>query len=187
MFKSVFSQRFKDTNTDQHNIMRLQTAIQKNESPQQSANRCRALSQKIMCKTRDPVAQRIHPEKGWTNVISQFRCRFGWYPGKHVSYTGPRDIYQAVSIEIGVQEAEKQERFNESFIQNLIIRLECQRNHPVGPARMTLRLSAHMTRQRSITFVVSATNLRTALTSHQTQLPGMHRRKLKSGVISAKG
>jgi len=64
--------------------------------------------------------------------------------------------------------------------------LDCQRGHPVGPARMKLSLSDHLTRQRLITCVVSATNLHTALTSHQPQLPGIHRRKLKSGVMSAK-
>jgi len=54
IFKSVFGQRFKNTHTDQHNFVRLQTARQKmNESLQQFADRCRALSQKIMCKNND--------------------------------------------------------------------------------------------------------------------------------------
>jgi len=73
MFKSVFSQRFKDTQTDQHNFMRLQTVRQKkNESPQQFADRCRALSQKIMCKTSDPVAQRIHRENAERMLLASF-------------------------------------------------------------------------------------------------------------------
>jgi hypothetical protein len=55
-FKSVFSQRCKGTHTDQYHFMQLQTARQmQNESPQQFSDRCRALSQKIMCKTSDPV------------------------------------------------------------------------------------------------------------------------------------
>jgi len=49
MFKSVFSKRFRITYTDQHNFMRLQTARQKKkDSPQQFADRSRALSQNIM-------------------------------------------------------------------------------------------------------------------------------------------
>ena len=133
------------------------------------------------------MAQSIHRENAERKLLASFVAGLAGTPGKQVRYEGPRVIDQAVSIAIRVQEAEKQERFNESFMQNLIIRLDCQRGHPVGPARMTISLSAHLTRQRSITCVVSATNLRTALASQQPQLPGMHRRKLKSGVMSANG
>jgi len=115
MFKSVFSKRFRDTHTDQHNFMRLQTARQKNEFPQQFADRCRALSQKIMCKTSDPVAQRIHRENAERMLLASFVSGLADTPGKEVRYAGPRDIDHAVSIAIGVQEAGKQERFNESF------------------------------------------------------------------------
>jgi len=67
-----------------------------------------------------------------------------------------------------------------------IIRLDFQRGHPVGPVRMTIILSAHITPHRLNTCLVSAKNLRNALTSQQTQLPEMHRPKLKSSVMSAK-
>jgi len=180
MFNNVFSQRFKDTHTDQHNFMRLQTARQKkNESPQQFADRCRALSQKIMCKTSDPVAQSIHRENAELMLLASFVsglvCRTARY------WTGP--IYRSS----GSRKPKNKFGLMKVFMRNLIIRLDCQRGHPVGPARMTISLSAHLTRQRSITCVVSATNLRTALASQQPQLPGMHRRKLKSGVMSANG
>ena len=85
MFKSVFSKRFRDTHTDQHNFMRLQTARQKkNESPQQFADRCRALSQKIMCKTSDPVAQRIHRENAERMLLASFVSGLADTPGKEV-------------------------------------------------------------------------------------------------------
>jgi len=62
-YKDAFRQRFRDTHTDQYHFMRLQTARQgRNESPQEFADRCRALSQKIVCKVDDPVVQRIHNE-----------------------------------------------------------------------------------------------------------------------------
>jgi hypothetical protein len=55
-FKSVLRQRFRDVHTDQCHYMRLQTVRQnKNESPQEFADRCRALAQKIVCKVDDPL------------------------------------------------------------------------------------------------------------------------------------
>ena len=168
--------------------MRLLTARQKkNEAPQHFADRCRALSQKIMCKTSEPVAQRNHRENAERMLLAIFVAGFAGTPGKQVRYAGPRDIDQAVSIAIGVQEPKNQSGLMKDSIRNLLIRLDCQRGHPVGPARITLSLSDQLIAQWSITCVVNATNLRTALTSQQHQLPGMHRRKLKSGVMSAKG
>ena len=115
-FKGVFSQRFKVTHADQHNFIQLQTARQKkNESPQQFADRCRALSQKIMCKTSDPVAQRIHRENAERMLLASSVAGLTGPPGKQVRYASPRNIGQALSIALAVQGAEKQERFNESF------------------------------------------------------------------------
>jgi broad specificity phosphatase PhoE len=60
-FKNAFRRRFRDIHTDQYHYMKLQTARQgKNESPQEFADRCRGIAQKIMVKANDPVAQRIH-------------------------------------------------------------------------------------------------------------------------------
>jgi hypothetical protein len=43
--------------------MGLQSERQsKNEGPQEFADRCRALAQKITCKVDDPVAQRVNLE-----------------------------------------------------------------------------------------------------------------------------
>ena len=89
MFKSVFSQRFKDTHTDQHNFMRLQTARQKkNESPKQFADRCRTLSRKIMCKTCDPVSQSIHCENAERILLAIFVAGLTGTPVKQVRYAG---------------------------------------------------------------------------------------------------
>jgi len=68
-----------------------------------------------MCKTSDPVAQRIHCENAERMLLASFVAGLVGIPWKQVSYAGPRIIDHAVSIAIGVQEAEKQERFNESF------------------------------------------------------------------------
>ena len=148
-------------------------------------DRCRALSQKIMCKTSDPVAQRIHRENAERILLASFVAVLMGNPGKQVRYASPRDIGQVLSIALAVQEAEKQERFNESFHAKFY-NSDCQRGHPVGCARITIGLGAHLTCQCSITCVVSATNLRIALASHQHQPPGKYRRKLQS-VIECEG
>jgi len=60
-YKDTFRQRYKDVRTDQYHYMMLHTVMQgKNEDAQQFADRCRALSQKLLCKRNDPVAQQIH-------------------------------------------------------------------------------------------------------------------------------
>ena len=87
MFKCVFSQSFKDTNTDEHHFMQLQTARQKkNESPQQFA----------MCKTSDPVAQNIHRENAERMLLASFVVGLTFTPGKQVRYASPRDIGPAL-------------------------------------------------------------------------------------------
>ena len=75
---------------------------------------CRALSQKVMCKISDPVAQRIHRENAERMFLASFVAGLTGTPGKQVRYASPRDIGQALTIALAVQDAEKQGRFNES-------------------------------------------------------------------------
>ena len=115
-FKSVFKHRFRDSHTDQYHFMKLQTARQeRSETPQQFADRCRALSQKIVCKVDDPLAQRIHYENAERLLLASFVAGLTGVPGRQVRYANPQTMEQALQIAITVQEAEKQEKFNESF------------------------------------------------------------------------
>jgi hypothetical protein len=58
-FKSAFRERFKDARTAQYHFTNLQSARQrKNESPQEFADRCRALAQKIVRKVDDHLPRR---------------------------------------------------------------------------------------------------------------------------------
>ena len=115
-FKNALSQRFKDTHSDQFHFMQLQTARQrKNESPREFADRCKGLAQKVMRKVDDPAAQRIHRENADRMLLSSFVAGLGGEIGKQVRYASPRDTEQALSIAITVQEAENQEKFNETF------------------------------------------------------------------------
>ena len=89
-FKDAFRQRFRDTHTDQYHFMRLQTARQgRNESPQEFADRCRALSQKIACKVDDPVVQRIHNENADRMLLASFVAGLTGVPGNQVRYQNP--------------------------------------------------------------------------------------------------
>ena len=55
-FKSAFRNRFKNVRTDQYHFTMLQNARQqKNESPQDFADRCRNLAHKTMYKTKTPL------------------------------------------------------------------------------------------------------------------------------------
>jgi len=116
MFKDAFRRRYKDTHTDQYHFTKLQTARQaRNESPQEFADRCRSLAQKVMGKSDDPQIQRVHRENAERMLLSSFISGLHGVPGRQVRISNPQDIDQALKIAITVQEAERQERFNESF------------------------------------------------------------------------
>jgi len=72
-FKEVFRKRYKDVHTDQYDYTRLQMARQgKNESPQEFADRCRTLAQRITCQSDDPVAQRVHRENAERMLLASY-------------------------------------------------------------------------------------------------------------------
>jgi len=48
-------------------------------------------------------------------LLASFISEFAEKVGKHVRYQSPRNLEQALQIALAVQEAEKQEKFNESF------------------------------------------------------------------------
>jgi len=69
----MFRHTFRDTHADQYHFMRLQIARQtRNESIQEFADRCSALTQKIICRVDDPVAERIHYENADRMLLTSF-------------------------------------------------------------------------------------------------------------------
>jgi predicted RNA methylase len=69
--KKAFRERFRDVRTYQFHFMRLQKARQsKNDRPQEFADRCRGLAQKIMCQDSDPAAQEIHRENAESMLLA---------------------------------------------------------------------------------------------------------------------
>jgi hypothetical protein len=83
--KSVFRGRFKDVHMDQFHFTKLQTARQaKNEGPQEFADLCRGLAQKVMCKANDPITQRIHRENAERMCLASFVAGLTGVPGHQV-------------------------------------------------------------------------------------------------------
>jgi hypothetical protein len=44
----------------------------KNEDAQQFSDRCRALSQNLLCKTNDPIVQQIHQENAELMLLASY-------------------------------------------------------------------------------------------------------------------
>jgi hypothetical protein len=155
-FKKAFRQRFRDLHNDQFHYMKLQTARQaKTEDPQQSADRCRALAQKIVCKVDDPVSQRIHHENAERMLLAAFVNGLSGTPGRQVPYANPQTVDQALKIALSVQEAERHERFSERFIQISISQLDYCPNPPSVRLKKTADRGTQLKRIRSITHAVS--------------------------------
>jgi len=73
--------------------MQLQTARQRrNEGPQEFADRCRALAQKIVCKLDDPQVQRVHEKNPERMLLAVFVSGLIGVPGKHVRFSSPQNI-----------------------------------------------------------------------------------------------
>ena len=134
-FKDVFRQRFRDTLTN-HHFMSLQTARQgRNESPQEFADRCRALSQKIVCKVDGPVVQRIHNENADRMLLASFVAGLAGVPGTQVRSQTPSAIDRALKIALAMQEAEKQGKFGECFYPSFNNSVRLRSSTPTHHAR----------------------------------------------------
>jgi len=63
----------------------------------------------------DPVAQRIHYENADRMLLVSFAAGLTGIPGRQVRFSNPSHLDQTLKTVLSVQEAEKQERFSESF------------------------------------------------------------------------
>jgi hypothetical protein len=114
--KDAFRQIFRDVHTGQFHYMKLQTARQaRNENPQEFADRCRALAQKITCKVDDPLAQRVHNKNVERMLLASFVVGFGGEPGRQTRFANPSNLSQALRVALAVQEVERQEKSNNRF------------------------------------------------------------------------
>ena len=68
-----------------------------------------------MGKSDDPRIQSVHRENAERMLLASFVSGPTGVPGRQVRFSNPRDMEQALQITLTVQEAERQERFNERF------------------------------------------------------------------------
>jgi len=96
--------------------MNLHTARQgRNEAHQEFADRCRALSQKVVCKLDDPADQRIHNENADRMLLASFVAGLAGEADRQTRFSNPQSLDQAQKIALTVQEAKKQEKCSEYF------------------------------------------------------------------------
>jgi len=187
-FKVAFYQRFRDVHSVQFHFMQLQTAQQrKGESQRKFADRCRALANKVMCKVGDPAAQRIHRGNADRMMLASFISGLSDVVGTEVRYQAPRDIEQAVSLALAVQEAEKQEKFNETFYTRIDNSVRLLSRSPSRPSRVDRKPRRMTNTQADGRCEVSATILHVTLAGRRTQRLRTRRPKLPLGALSAKG
>jgi hypothetical protein len=87
----------------------------RNKSPQEFANRCRTLVQRITCQSNDPVVQGVHRENAERMLLASYVSGLGGVQEKQVRYASPISMDQVIRIAVLVEENEKQEKFNNSF------------------------------------------------------------------------
>jgi hypothetical protein len=102
--KEAFRKRYRDMHTDQYHYARLQMAKQrKNESPQEFADRCRTLAQRITCQSDDPVVQGVHRENAERMLLASYFSGLIGVPGKQVRYASRISMDQAIRNAVSVE------------------------------------------------------------------------------------
>jgi hypothetical protein len=115
-FKEAFRKRYKDVYTDQYHYARLQMARQvRNESPQEFADWCRTLAQRITCQSDDPAVQGVHRENVECILLASYVSGLAGVSRKEVRYASPILMEKAIRIAVSVEEAERQKKFSNSF------------------------------------------------------------------------
>ena len=115
-FKQAFLKRFRDVGSDQFHFTQLQNAKQnKHETPQEFADRIRALAQRTIPQVDDPEAKKLYQEQADRMALASFTAGLVGVPGRQVRYIMPESLDEAIRVAITVSQAEVQERRNEVF------------------------------------------------------------------------
>jgi hypothetical protein len=77
--------------------------------------RCRALEQNFMSKTDDPLAMRVHRKNAERMLLHSFVSGVAGTPSRQVEYANLQTLGEALKIAHSVQEAEKQERYENIY------------------------------------------------------------------------
>jgi hypothetical protein len=102
--------------TDQFHFTQPQSAKQrKDESPQEFADRCRNLAYKTEPNVEDPVQQKWHYKQAERMLLASFTSGLGGEVGKFTRFNLPTNMSEALKIATTVNQAQIQNRRNESF------------------------------------------------------------------------
>ena len=85
------------------------------ESLQEFADRCGSLAHKTVPQVDDPVLQKHHYEHAERMLLASFPAGLVGTPGRQVRFSLPKNMQEALRIAVTFQQAELQERRNETF------------------------------------------------------------------------
>ena len=77
----------------------------KNKDPQEFADRCRVLAQKVMGRDSDPIAQRTHRENAQRMCLASFVGGLQGTVGRHTRIANPQSMQQSLTIALAATEA----------------------------------------------------------------------------------
>jgi hypothetical protein len=180
-FKTAFGRRYEDVHTDQFHFTRLETAKQgKKETPQEFEDRCRGLAQKGMGKSNDPQTRCVHRGVVDRMLLASFVLSLTGAPGREFRFLNLQTICDSLKIAPSAQEAERQERFNETSYTKFdeSVRVDC---HPVQHAPETGVRSRQRVRERINTCIVGKIGLRLAYAGQQMATLGTTTVKYRVG------
>jgi hypothetical protein len=135
-----------------------------------------------MCKVDEPAAQRIHRENADRMLLSSFVAGLRGEPGKQVRYANPQNIEHALSIALTVEEAEKQEKFNETFYTRFDDSVRLLSQSPSRPRREDGKYRRSADTQAVSHLRSQRYESHETLTRHPTQETAMSRQKPPFGA-----
>ena len=169
--------------TDQYHFTNLQTARQvRNETPQEFADRCRSLAPKVMGKSDESRIQRVHRENADRMLLASFISGLSGNSGRQVTFANPQDMEHALRIVFTVQDAERQERFNESFYSQFEESYASAHGPQVEHPRKASVSDSQLTRLREVTRALNVTIHRAAPAGHRP--PAREKRKYGTSCVA---
>ena len=133
----------------------------------------------------DPVAQRIHYENADRMLLASFVAGLTGIPVRQLRFSNPQSLDQALKMTLSVQEAEKQEKFSESFYTSFDNSLRVRSPSPTR--RADHRSQPQLTRgMRQLKREVSVIKHHVATTSQKPQEVGTRRTKLQLYAMSVR-
>ena len=130
-FKAHFLNRFRDVRTAQYHFTQLQQARQrKNESASEFLDRCKILARRTVPSVTDAIIQRAYNDQADRMLLAAYSAGLTGTAGREVRMRAPVTTEEAVRIAITIEQAELQERKNNTFYMDSAVDIS-----PSGRAR----------------------------------------------------